>query len=54
VKLSVNVITAGRYYRSGEEVPDQEVSDAMRKYVVRDDDGVPKPSPLPAPRALAR
>jgi hypothetical protein len=46
VKLSVNVITAGRYYRSGEEVPDQEVSDAMRKYVVRDDDGVPKPSPL--------
>ena len=44
MKLSVNVITGSpsRYYRAGEEVPDSQISDAMRKYAIRairDDSG---------------
>ena len=34
MKLSVNVITKGRYFKAGEDVPDDLISDAMRKYAV--------------------
>ena len=34
MKLSANVITNGRYYKAGEDVPDDLISDAMRKYAV--------------------
>jgi hypothetical protein len=34
MKLSVNVITGGRYFKAGEDVADDLISDAMRKYAV--------------------
>jgi hypothetical protein len=36
MRLSANVITQGRYYKSGEDIPDALLSDAMRKYAVSD------------------
>ena len=42
----MTVITGGRYYRAFvDDVPDREVSDAMRKYAIAQ---APKPSPLAA------
>jgi hypothetical protein len=48
LKLSVHTIVAGRYYKAGEEVPDNQVSPTIAKYAVPDDAGAqsPKPSPL--------
>ena len=56
MKLSVNVITGGRYYKAFEDdVPNDPLSDSMRKFAIADppfaraDDAVaptPKPSPL--------
>jgi hypothetical protein len=38
MKLSVNVITGGRYFRAfGDDVPDSEVPVNLRKYAVSDD-----------------
>ena len=34
MRLSANVITHGRYYKVGEDIPDELISDAMRKYAV--------------------
>jgi hypothetical protein len=36
MRLSANVITKGRYYKAGEEIPDDLLSDALRKYAVDD------------------
>ena len=41
MKLRANVITKGRYYKAGKDIPDDLLSDAMRKYAVSEDgDGV--------------
>jgi hypothetical protein len=45
VKLSASVITGGRYYRAGEEVPDRVISDAMRRYAVADIEEKHEPAP---------
>jgi hypothetical protein len=34
MKLMYNVITQGRYYKAGEHIPENLLSDAMRKYAV--------------------
>ena len=34
--LTHNVITHGRYYKAGEDIPNDLISDAMRKYAVSD------------------
>jgi hypothetical protein len=36
MKLTANVITNGRYYKAGTDVPDDLLSDAMRRYAVSD------------------
>ena len=36
MRLSANVITNGRYCKAGEDIPDDLLSDAMRKYAVSD------------------
>jgi hypothetical protein len=36
MRLTHNVITKGRYYKAGEEIPDEELSPNLLKYVVRD------------------
>ena len=44
MKLSVNFVDRGCYWKAGEEIPDDKVPAMMiRKYAVRDD--APKPSP---------
>jgi hypothetical protein len=51
VRLSVNVITGSpsRYYRAGEEIPDDaQIPETLRKFELRDDaeGGARKPSTL--------
>ena len=36
MKLSANVICSGRYWKAFEDIPDELLSDAMRKYAVVD------------------
>jgi hypothetical protein len=38
MKLIYNAITKGRYFKAGEDIPDNLLSDALRKYEVRNDD----------------
>jgi hypothetical protein len=38
MKLSANVITKGRYYKAFDEIPDELVSDALRKYAVSEEE----------------
>ena len=43
MKLRANVITKGRYYKAGEDIPDDLLSNTMRKYAVtvsEDGDGM--------------
>ncbi len=51
MRLSVNVITGGRYYRAFEDdVPINQLSDTMRKFAIADppvDAAVPTPKPSP-------
>jgi hypothetical protein len=56
LKLSVHTIVAGRYYKAGEEVPDNQVSPTIAKYAVPDDADAqsPKPSPLTSSKPPAR
>ena len=35
MKLSVNVISKGKYWRAGEDIPDEELSPNLLKYVAR-------------------
>jgi hypothetical protein len=51
MKLSVNLVGRGRYWKAGEEIPDDEVPATIRKYAVTvtGDDGVTE---SPAPDAL--
>jgi hypothetical protein len=35
MKLSVNVISKGKYWRAGEDIPDEELSPNILQYVVR-------------------
>ena len=37
VKLSVNYIAHGQYYRAGEDIPDDEVPARIRKWAVKED-----------------
>ena len=34
MKLKVHLIAGGRYYKAGEEIPDEEVSPRLAKYAV--------------------
>jgi hypothetical protein len=60
VKLSVNFVGLGRYWKAGEEIPDEDVPPRIAKYAVTvtGDDGVtetPAPdAPEPAPPAPKR
>ena len=57
MKLSVNYIGQGCFYRAGEEIDESEVPLAIRKYAVTvsGDDGVTESSALePAPPAPKR
>ena len=38
MRLTHNVITQGRYYKAGEDIPNDLLSDAMRKYAVSADE----------------
>jgi hypothetical protein len=38
MKLKANVITKGKYYRAGEDIPDDLLSDALRKYALSPDE----------------
>ncbi len=57
MRLSVNVITGSpsRYYKAGEEIPDEQVPAILRKakYMLADPDPQPPPisPPLTHPRA---
>ena len=57
MRLSANVITKGRYYRAGEDVPDDLLTDALKKYEVTDEDPeesvTPKEVKPAAPRKLS-
>ncbi len=35
MKLSVNVISKGKYWKAGDEIPDEELSPNLLKYVAR-------------------
>jgi hypothetical protein len=35
-RLSVNVISKGKYWKAGDEIPDEELSPNLLKYVARD------------------
>jgi hypothetical protein len=37
MRLSASVISKGKYYKAGEEIPENLLSDALRKYEVTDD-----------------
>jgi hypothetical protein len=51
LKLSVNFVGLGRYWKAGEEIPDEDVPPKIAKYAVTvtGDDGVTE---SPAPDAL--
>ena len=46
MKLRYHTIAGGRYFKSGEDVPDELVSPAIAKYAVSED---ANPEPVPAP-----
>ena len=49
MRLSVNVITGGRYYKAFEDdVPNDQLSDSMRKFAIPADPPVAPPKPSPA------
>jgi hypothetical protein len=53
LKLSVNFVGLGRYWKAGEEIPDEDVPPKIAKYAVTvtGDDGVTAVEPPPsAPR----
>jgi hypothetical protein len=57
VKLSVNFVGLGRYWKAGEEIPDEDVPLRIAKYAVTvtGDDSAGESSALePAPPALKR
>jgi hypothetical protein len=57
VKLSVNFVGLGRYWKAGEEIPDEDVPPRIAKYAVTvtGDDGVTEsPALEPAPPAPKR
>jgi hypothetical protein len=46
VKLRYHTIVRGRYYRAGEDVPDEDVSPRLAKYAVSEDgDAADLPGP---------
>jgi hypothetical protein len=54
MKLSVNFVDQGRYWKAGEEIPDDKVPAMIRKYEVRDDDSGARPAPKPSPLANSK
>jgi hypothetical protein len=42
VKLSVNLVAGGRYFRAGENVPDDQVSPEIAQFAVSENDSQPE------------
>ena len=49
MKLSVNLIGEGRYFRAGENVPDDQVSPAIARFAVTETDSQPERTELCPP-----
>ena len=43
MKLRVHFLSRGRYWKAGEEIPDEEVPPNVRKYSTHSAEPVPKP-----------
>ena len=50
MRLCFNAITKGRYFKAFEEIPDELVSDSLRKYAVDDSVQAEEIESKPAPR----
>jgi hypothetical protein len=54
MRLTYNVIINGRYFKAGEDIPDDLISDAVRKYAVTDADDDEMSAPIEPERSKVK